>query len=393
MSNYPIMLPGSIDTGKPAQKKIKPTPPTKKTHLPKGLYTPPAAKKKPVPAEIRVLKPSADDLAYLSKKQLKSQPVAKERLNNIVGQSILSGFKNGAGMQVNRVNSAATSFRHGLVFLTTTQKGVLLSFKWLCLSLLVILCSLIVFLSYFDSYHLVKEWDIEFAEDSYLDRQSLERVLEHLKRNRVNYILPANNYWLLNDQLLTESARSSFPQIQNISVKELKYPNRAKIQIATTPLLLSLSVNTPRGIQIWRVDTSGRLFSQDTANRMEKVVYVDRSVTFDRPDTSLGDIRFFEDNPEQLDRLYFISYTWEILQSYGVLISYTSIPSLNSADKDVTLHFPNGSKLLLNSSILDRNSYENRLKTILKSNLIQSLEQGRIKYLDLRQSGRVFSCC
>ena len=245
----------------------------------------------------------------------------------------------------------------------------------------------IVYLSFFDTFFLIKTYTVEYPTGSYLDEEASTEMIEKLKTNRILGIFPNNQLWFINDQNLTLTAQEHAPRVEHIRVTDRVWPNEAKLQVTTVPTLLTLEINDG---ELWRVDESGRVISQDTAGLQERVVTVEGSLSFDTQNVDFQDYPLYQDE-EQLNRLFFVDWLWTTLEERGLEVTRTTIPSLQ--DSDVTLTTSTGTRLRFNSETITKDLQLKRLDGFLaNAKLRGELETGSLDYVDFRIPKRIFVC-
>ena len=245
----------------------------------------------------------------------------------------------------------------------------------------------IVYLSFFDTFFLIKTYTVEYPTGSYLDEEASREMIENLKTNRILGIFPNNQLWFINDQNLTLTAQEHAPRVEYIQVSRRQWPNAATLQVTTVPTLLTLEINDG---ELWRIDESGRVISEDTAGLQERVVTVEGSLSFDTQNVDFQDYPLYQDE-EQLNRLFFIDWLWGVLDERGIEITRTTIPSLQ--DSDVTLTTAEGTRLRFNSEAIVKDLQLTRLDGFLANpKLREELEAGALDYVDFRIPKRIFVC-
>jgi len=114
-------------------------------------------------------------------------------------------------------------------------------------------------------------------------------------------------------------------------------------------------------------------------------------INFDQKNFSLQKYPIFGDTG-QLNRLYFAVNLWSWLKELKMEVSQTILPSLNIADKDVTIVLKNGTKLYFDSSKFSAQTQKDRLQSILQSQIATELKSEELAYIDFRISKKVFVC-
>lgn len=350
---------------------------SKESFAPKATRYAPASQRND--AKMRILKPKPD---YFVKEAIKAKvslaPKKAPRKFNW-GQKDLSEL-------TRKVKKFRFSF-HGLNYYLVKWQ-VRENFNAFLVKTFTLLAIVFIgYLSFFDTFFLIKNYTITYAAGSYLDEAASQEMVQNLKDNRILGIFPNNQLWFINDQNLTLTAQESVPRVETIRVTDRVWPNAAKLEVTTVPTLLTLEINNG---ELWRVDTLGRVISRDTAQIQENVVVVEGPVSFDVQGASFQDYPLYQDQT-QLNRLFFIDWLWQTLDERDIEIVRTSIPSLQ--DGDVTVTTQNGTRLRFNSEAIRKNLQLTRLDGFLaNSNLAEELARGSLDYVDFRIPKRIFVC-
>jgi hypothetical protein len=252
----------------------------------------------------------------------------------------------------------------------------------------------VLYLSFFDTTFLIKQYNFVFASGSYVSRSDLELITKQFSTQKLAGILPYNQYWFLNEQNLTQAAQDMYPEITQIRILERQWPDTLKLEITTEPVLLTLAINSN---QYWRISQSGRVLSLDDMNLRENVVTVDRSLYVgysDLPGTTQVSFKdyTFEDKQKQKNRFWFIIWLWQQLKSYNLTTIQTILPSLSDYDSDVIVKTNQGTRLIFDVYGVDRPNQEARLKTFFDSELAVNEQKGQYAYVDFRTPKKFFVC-
>ena len=251
---------------------------------------------------------------------------------------------------------------------------------------LVVLLLFFFYLCFFDTNFIVKNYQINFTNGSYISNEDMAKIVQSVKDAKLLGIVPNNQYWFLNSQNLTASMSKYEPQIREVKVIDRIWPDKAILEITTEPILLTLGINTG---EYWRVSQEGRIISKDEAGLREKLVVVERPISLNRSGLTLKNYSFKDDLP-QLNRFWFINWLWKLLGLLNYKVVSTSLPSL--FDTDITITLDSGTKLYFDSSALAQDSQKKRIETVLDSKYRSEINLGQINYLDFRISRKVFVC-
>lgn len=259
-------------------------------------------------------------------------------------------------------------------------------------SLILLVSSLLLFfiyLSFFDTYFLVKNYRIFFAKNSFLAKKETENLLNLFQNKKILGLFPSNQYWFLNEKNLTFIAQQKYPWIQSVRIVDRKWPNQISLEIKTQPILLTLRIVENNREKFWRVGPDGQIWTLDEANLKENLVWVENSISFDRPNFTLQDYPLFKEE-KSINRIYFILTLWEYLKELGIEVDVTILPNL--LDNDVIIQTKNGTRLLFDVVAFDRKSQRERLQVVFNSQIRNQEKNQELAYIDFRISRRVFVC-
>ena len=286
-------------------------------------------------------------------------------------------------------------------FLKTLSQNINLNFKKIkilqtpnkLISGLLVVSLLLFFLyiSFFDTYFLVKDWQISFSQGSYISKNEQEMILNKFSGTKIVGIFPSNQFWFVNDRNLTILAQSIIPEIAGIRITNRNWPNKIDIEITTLPILLTIKLTENGQNKLWRVLPNGKILTQDKAGIADNLVTIELPINFDQKNFDLQKYPIFEDIG-QLNRLYFVINLWSYLKEFGILPVQTILPSLNSADKDVFVILDNGTKLYFDSNKFSRQTQKDRLQSVLESGIMDKIKSGELAYVDFRISKRIHIC-
>ncbi len=78
----------------------------------------------------------------------------------------------------------------------------------------------LIYLIFFDTFFLVKKYEITFNNGSYLDSTSVEQLVKNFSQDPFLGFIPNNQFWFLSDQNLSAVARKHNPEIVQVRVIE-----------------------------------------------------------------------------------------------------------------------------------------------------------------------------
>ncbi len=277
----------------------------------------------------------------------------------------------------------------------TLLKFKIFSFlNWIIVSILLLgVTGSFIYISFFDQYFLVTNYEVTFGPNSYLEEEEIEAILTRFSTSKTGGVLPENQFWFLNDRNLTISADKAVPEINRVNVKERIWPNKAILEIHTEPILATLSIQENSQRRSWRISQSGRVFTEDKAGLNEQLIHVQRPITYSRLNATFKDYDL-EADIDQLNRVWFTNVLWVFFEEQpGVEIISTQFPSMT--DTDVQLMTNTGTTLYFSSDFttIPRQNLESRLRGVFNSTLADEQIAGRIAYIDFRiPSQAVFVC-
>lgn len=266
----------------------------------------------------------------------------------------------------------------------------------------------LLYLTFFDTYFLVKNYSFAFQEQSYqiqtengpkainsksyLSEVELKDVTTAINNNRFFGIVPNNQYWYLNKRNLLASSQEVVPEITDLTITDRQWPNGVGLKLTVEPILATLSLNENGFRKYYRISQLGRVITEDLDGLKEKLITVDNRISFNQSNVSFKDYPLKE-NKLQLNRIWFTITIWQLVDLYGLKAVSTTFPSMT--DTEVGIITENGTKLLFESDteLIPKEAQENRIKAILASNILADEKQGKIAYIDFRiQNKKVFIC-
>jgi len=267
--------------------------------------------------------------------------------------------------------------------------GILKKINVLISSLLILISLLFIsYISFFDTYFLVKNYQVEFTTESYLSEQDTQSLLLTFSQNNLLGILPGNQFWYLNNQHLTQAAQRKFPDIQYVYIKERVWPNTAVLVVATRPILLTLNINQD---QYWRISQTGDVLTRDDMRLKERLVAVKNEIVINNRNVDAFKEYSFKQDNIQKEKFWFIDWLWQEMDTIGIKYAQTQIVSLY--DTDVIVQTAAGTELRFDSRAFSRSAQHQRLVSILKNTTLADQEKdSQIRYIDFRIPGKVFVC-
>ncbi len=259
----------------------------------------------------------------------------------------------------------------------------------------------VIYLSFFDTFFLIKSYDIRFGENSYLSQTQTNFLINSLQKNKVFGFIPNNQYWFLNSQTLTTSAKVIIPDVKDVRLENRTWPDKVSLVINTNPIAVTLSVKENNEQKYWRVSPDGDVVSSDDAGIWENLVTVEKPYQVSFQDKQNNDSPTlknvsFRNNRVQINKFDLIQKLWPVLKENELKVVSTSIPSL--VDSDIFFLTENGTKLLFDSQVFDSDNQIRRINEFLRKidadgNKIIDLEKnGKLKYIDFRIPKRLYFC-
>ncbi len=243
-----------------------------------------------------------------------------------------------------------------------------------------------IYISFFDTFFLVKTYTINFVNESYIDDYETDKLFDNIHTDKFLGLLPNNSLWFLNSQNLTYTAQRNNPDINSIKVVDRVWPNKATLEVDLEAILLTLSINDG---EYWRINNKGSVVSQDLAGIREKLVVVDKPIIFDKSGTTFRDFSF-ENYNEQVNRFYYINWLWDLMEEQKIEVSKTEIPSL--IDTDVMIYTVSGTKLMFDLNTADKITQKTRFQELFKNDFLKEEKAGSISYIDFRIPKRIYMC-
>lgn len=342
-------------------------------------------------SKIRVFKPKNEDL-------LKEKIKSRITLNKKPQKQFLFGFKNFQNQWQNPFESLKVeNLNKTLNFYLVKWRFFERINIFIASGLVIFMSFFIFYLSFFDTYFLIKNYKVSFSEGSYLSQEETESVFKTIENQQVFGLLPNNQYWFVNDYTLTLAARQKVPEIVSVKVLRRIWPKTAEIEITTEPILLTLEVTDRNISKYWRISKNGRIITQDDSSIREKTAKVEQpiflaSVGNEQKSASFKDYNL-EENYLQVNRLWGVVWLWQELEKFEVEITETVLPSIS--DTDVIITTKEGVKLIFETDAnkVPKEIQRLRLETTLKSDLRKEILENKLSYIDFRPSNKRIDLC
>jgi hypothetical protein len=254
------------------------------------------------------------------------------------------------------------------------------------------LCASVIYLSHFDTFLLINQWQVNFLNKGNLSQQDLNKLSNAFHNKRFLQIFPNDSLFFVTSDSLTIEAKNTIPEIEKVEIIQKKYPNSIDLEITMSQPLATIAVNIDGVVEFWNVNQQGKITTINNSNYYNHLIYIDSYISFDLPNTLLTDVQPLI-HTEQLNRIYFTLFLKKKLADYNINYTRIAFPSLNIQDNNVIIELLNGTKLYFSLDSLSRNGLEERLESIFAGNLREKILSGKLKYLDLRIAKKLLSCC
>ena len=276
----------------------------------------------------------------------------------------------------------------------TIGKSFLQKFTFLFVKLVVIFTLVsFLYLSILDTNYLVQDWAFKYTQDTFLDQEKIEKIVNKFHEERLFGILPSNEYWFANEKNLTYLAKTAVPQVKSIKILSRTFPNKLTLELdlAETISTLVLDINNTK--QFWRMDKYGNTFTQDYSGKYINLVYIDTPVIFEDSNKQLSDLDIFKDNSKQLDKIYFTIFIRQLLSSLNYTPSSIRLSSINPADGVVSVYLGVNTFLRFDIYKFDKKNVEDRVREVFNSRtLADKLKSEEINYIDLSIPKKIYVC-
>ena len=276
----------------------------------------------------------------------------------------------------------------------TIGKSFLQKFTFLFVKLIVIFTLVsFLYLSILDTNYLVQDWAFKYTQDTFLDQEKIEKIVNKFQEERLFGILPSNEYWFANEKNLTYLAKTAVPQVKSIKILSRTFPNKLTLELdlAETISTLVLDINNTK--QFWRIDKYGNTFTQDYSGKYINLVYIDTPVIFEDSNKQLSDLDIFKDNSKQLDKIYFTIFIRQLLNSLNYTPSSIRLSSINPADGVVSVYLGVNTFLRFDIYKFDKKNVEDRVREVFNSRILaDKLKSEEINYIDLSIPKKIYVC-
>jgi hypothetical protein len=255
-----------------------------------------------------------------------------------------------------------------------------------------------VYLAFFDQYFTIKKYVINYTSGSYLNAQQTFELVNNFQKKKLYEIIPNNQYWFANNLNLTTSAKTIFPEIKSVKVKDRQWPNQINIEIETSKPLITLFVSENNEQKYWRINENGKISSQDKAALWYNLVKVEKPYTLQNSENSENLSLYshsFENNPAQKQRFKLTKQLIDYFRSIDTQINSVNYPSIS--DTDINIETTGGTKFLFDSVLYDEDLQIQRLDYFLKSKVekldfYESERGGNYAYFDFRVQNKIYYC-
>jgi hypothetical protein len=260
-------------------------------------------------------------------------------------------------------------------------------------AIVAILISLI-YLTFFDTYFLIKTYSFTFADKSYLSETELQKLSDQIKYDKFVGIIPNNQYWYTNERILTQVGKKAIPEIEKITLERRIWPNHLVLKVQSRPILVTLEIKVNNQTEFWRISQEGRVITQDKAGIYENLVTVEAPVSFTQNQSQTNFQQYsLERDEAQINKLWSIIWLWERMEEYGIEVKTTRIPSIT--DTEVIIVTKNNTRLYFDSNTaeISKTSLRSRMQAFFESDTFEVEKQGGLAYIDFRISNkRIYFC-
>lgn len=320
--------------------------------------------------------------------------LAKERLRNKIRQKTLLKIPNWFFLDFNffkkkkleKINYTLLSEKLFLnLQLISKINNILLTL------IILLILSFVFYLGYFDNYFLIKNYNVFFSENSYLNSEDTDILLQTFNKDKSVFGLSNNQYWFINTDNITNISKNYFPYISKIEIIKRTWPNTVDIRITTSPLLATIAIKEDDQIKYWRISEEGFVMTQDKNNLKEELIQINRSISFNKSKLTFKDYDISK-NKILINRLWMVKFLKEIFLKNNLTNFSVIFPSIS--DTDVIFKI-NNTKFVFesNTDFLAKEITQLRLETFFKSQLIEDFRQKKINYLDFRiPNGKIYVC-
>lgn len=254
-----------------------------------------------------------------------------------------------------------------------------------------------VYLAIFDQYFTIKKYIVQYSDYSYLNNQQTFELVNHFQKNKLYRVFPNNQYWFANNVSLTASAKEVFPEINSVNIKNREWPDKVTLQVDTNKPLLTLRVNENNEEKYWRINSNGKVSSQDKSAIWYNLVKVEKPYSLQGENAEQLSLFYhsFENDPSQKQRFKLTKLLFDYFKSINLPIATTIFPSIS--DTDIIIESVNGTQFVFDAIAFEPDIQIERLDYFLKAKLEKNeyyqLEKKSIySYFDFRIAYKVHLC-
>lgn len=267
------------------------------------------------------------------------------------------------------------------------------SYKKLFKFILYLLTIFIIYLSVFDHFFYIKNYEIQVEKNSFISKKQTELVIEKIANRKLFGLIPLNNRWFINDLALKQVLRDTpeLNTVKNIDLKEKIWPNKIVVNLQSRQVLATLAIKVDGQTKYMAFDKNGDFLGFDNENLRINLLNVNSPLfyTGSRIEEDLSLNR----RPKQLEKIWFVFHLKNWLKNLNFDYSQISISSLSDYDNEVIVTGLDGVKLLFDMTMFSPQNQQKRLEGVLKDPQIAThLNKGEISYIDFRVDKKVFWC-
>lgn len=326
-------------------------------------------------------------------KQTLKEPVLKEKSTSQTIKNLNQKLDNLKNIDLKKTKENLELYFEFLKLKLTSRSFWQDSYKKLFKYLSIILSVWIIYLSVFDYFFYIKNYEVTVSEGSFISRTQSEMVIDKIGERKLFGLIPLNNYWFTNDLALKQVIEDTpeLSSIKNISLKEKRWPNTLVLNLESKDILATLALKVEGEVKYVVFDKNGEFLGFDEENLRLNLINVNSPVIYEGLKIEEG--LNLHERPKQLEKLWFINSLKEWFNELGLNYSQISISSLSDYDNDVLVDTINGTKLLFDYTMFNPENQKSRLVATLKDpQLNNDLKVGAVSYVDFRIDKRVFWC-
>jgi cell division septal protein FtsQ len=238
----------------------------------------------------------------------------------------------------------------------------------------------IIYLSFFDTYFLTKDYRLVFT-GSDATPQLIQEISTAINKQKFFGILPYNNYWLSNSTALNSLLKQNNSRINNVKVNRLAWPNKIEIEVDIKPPFAAIS--TSMNATPLLIDIEGKIIGSDISRSSKNVIAVntDSNITSQTTLTKAN-----------LNKIYFATELKSLLKKNNLPYNSIIISSFSEFDTDIIVRTPAGSKVLFDTNGLTKDNLYTRINNIAGTQLAKDWSDNSINYIDMRFERKIFIC-